>query len=735
MSGPDFLDWQEQNDVFEVMATYNGGDNLGNDFPTVVGDRAVFSNARHVSHDFFKVFGQSAAAGRLLTEADVEVAEPNVAVVGNQWAAAHFGTAEAAVGKEIDAYGVRLEIVGVAARGFDYPSAADIWIPSSANHPDRSHQTYRAVGKLKRGVELPLAQAQMRAVGDNISRQHSEDGGKTVTLIPLQDRLTGTIRGTLWMFMGGVMGLLLIACANVSNMLLARASVRNREVALRAALGAERGRLVRQLLTEGWVLAGLAVVPGLLLAYVLVQGLMALSPADLPRLDEVRIDTTVLLFALGLTFITTLLFGLVPAIHASRLDLSHALAQGGSRGTTSSSGSWSRSGLVVAEVALSVILLTSAGLLLGSFQVLQQVDLGFTTERVLVVQTEYAVEDLEGIRARTGYYSDVLDHLRALPGVSAAAGVAYLGMGQEPRALRDFFIRGRPEEQPNERPQAELHAITSGYFETLEIPLRAGRDFNAHDASLPGSAIRSAASVAIVNEALARATFPDISPIGERIRTHEQAPWMEIVGVVGDTRWQDPASEAPPVIFVPSTQDWGNSLALLARTPLDEMSFAATLQGLLQDANPTVPVRFTTMDELFSDAIAYPRFRSQLTGALAGAALLLAALGISSVLAYLVGQRTREIAVRRALGATAGDIVRLVVVHSSRWIAIGLVLGLAGALAVARLLEGLLYEISPWNAGIYLGVAVVLGTAALIATLVPALRAAGIAPIIALQQE
>lgn len=735
VSGPDFLDWQAQSDVFEVMAAYNGGDNLGNDFPTIVGDRAVFANARFVTRDFFAVFGQSASAGRLLTQGDVQEAEPTVAVVANQWATTYFGSAQAAVGKTIDAYDTRLEIVGVAERGFDYPGAADIWVPSPANHPDRSHHTYRAVGKLKSGIELSSAQAQMRTIGDNLAREYSEGIQKTVMLTPLQERITGGIRGTLWMFMGGVMVLLLIACANVSNMLLARASVRKREVSLRAALGAERGRLVRQLLTEGWVLASLAVIPGLLLAFVLVQGLMALSPADLPRLDEVGVDTTVLLFALGLTFLTTLLFGLAPAIHASRLDLSHAMAQGGSRGTSSSSGSWFRGALVVSEVALSVVLLTSAGLLLGSFQGLQRVDLGFTTERVLVAFTEYPVEDLEDIRARSGYYSEALESLRALPGVNAAAGVAYLGMGREPRAARDYFIRGQPEGQPGERPQAELHAITPGYFETLEIPLRAGRDFAAYDAAQPGSAAHSGPMVAIVNEALAQAAFPGVSPLGRRIRTSERAPWMEIVGVVGDTRWQDPASEAPPVIFVPSTQDWGNSLSILVRSPLDEGSLTATLQALLHDADPNVAVSFATMDEMFADAIAYPRFRSQLTGALAGAALLLAALGIFSVLAYVVGQRTREIAVRRAMGATATDVVRLVVIHSSRWITIGLALGLAGALAAARLLEGLLYEISPWDVGILLGGVVVLGTAALIATLVPAVRAAGIAPRVALQQE
>ena len=324
----------------------------------------------------------------------------------------------------------------------------------------------------------------------------------------------------------------------------------------------------------------------------------------------------------------------------------------------------------------------------------------------------------------------MLDRLRAVPGVSAASGVAYLGMGREPRSPRDFFIQGRPEGRPGERPQAEFHAITPDYFKTLEIPVRAGRDFDRTDTP-------ERPPVAIINETLARTAFPGESPIGQRIRTgtNRRAPWMEIVGVVGDTRWQDPSQPAPAVIFAASTQGLGNSLAILARTSLDELSLASTLRALLHDANPTVPVKFETMEELFDSTLAYPRFRTQVIGLFAGVAALLAAVGIFSVLAYLVGQRTRELAVRRALGARAADVVRLVVGQGLRLVAIGLVLGLAGALAVARLLTGLLYEISPWDVGTYLGTIAVLGSAALLATLLPGDQSRHDCAVIVLQQE
>jgi putative ABC transport system permease protein len=389
--------------------------------------------------------------------------------------------------------------------------------------------------------------------------------------------------------------------------------------------------------------------------------------------------------------------------------------------------------LVVAEVALSVILLVTAGLLLRSFQTLQQVDLGFTKNRVLVAYTEYAVRDsnlTEDLRTRSRFYADVLDRLRAVPGVSAASGVAYLGMGREPRSPRDFYVQGRPEGQPGERPQAEFHAITADYFKTLDIPVRAGRDFDRTD-------VPERPPVVIVNETLARTAFPGESPIGRRIRTgtSPMAPWMEIVGIVGDTRWQDPSQPARAVIYAASAQGFGNSLALLARTSVDELSLASTLRTLLHDTNPTVPVKFETLEELFDLTLAYPRFRTQVLGLFAGVAALLAAVGIFSVLAYLVGHRRRELAVRRALGAQAADVIRLIVAQGLRLVAIGLVLGLAGALAMSRLLTALLYEIGPWDAGAYLGTTAVLGGAALFATLVPAIRAATIAPVILLQQE
>jgi putative ABC transport system permease protein len=648
-------------------------------------------------------------------------------VVRYHWAVSHFGSAQAAIGRTITVYGTALEIVGVAAPGFSYPGATDLWAPWNATGTNRSASSFRVVGRLREGVDVAQAGARMRAVGDGLGRQYPENRLKTVTVAPLRERLTGDVRTMLWVLMAAVGVVLLIACANIANLLLARAAVRTREIALRAALGAGRSRVVRQLLTESAVLGGAAGAVGLATAALLVKALVALTPGDLPRLAEVRIDGAVLLFALGLALACTLVVGVVPALHASRLDLSEALKQGGSRGATAG-GPRVRAALVVAEVALSVVLLAAAGLLLRSFQELQRTDLGFTTDRVVVAYTQYVAGDEAARARRTAFYADLLDRLRTVPGVSGAAGVAFLPMGREQRSASDFFVEGRPEGEPGARPKAELHAVTPEYFRTLEIPMRLGRDFEKADT-------KERPPVAVVNETLARTTFPGEPALGRRIRRNPKAPWMEIVGVVADSRWQDPSRPAPPVIYAASAQGLGGSLSIVARTSLDEATLAATLRTLLHDVDPTVPVRFESMKELFAGALAYPRFRTQLIGAFAGAAALLAAVGLFSVLAYLVGQRTREIAIRRAVGARAADIVRLIAGEGLRLVAAGLALGIGGALAVARLLTSLLHGIGPWDVLTYLGAVAVLAVAALLATLLPAVRAASIAPVVALQED
>jgi predicted permease len=727
VSGPDYLDWETQSDVFAAMAAIHGN----NDDPTVVGDRAVFANDRYVSGNFFTVFGQSAAAGRLLTARDVpaDTALPTVAVVAYGWATAHFGSAEAALGKLISVYGNSLQIIGVAAPGFRYPDEADIWAPWRTENggTDRADHNYRAVGRLKPDVPLPRAQAQMLTIADSLAQQYPENQLKSSILAPLQARLTGPVRGTLWLLMAASVAVLLVACANIAGLLLARATERSREIALRAALGAGRLRVARQLLMESGLLAAAGGAAGLLLALLLTRVLLALSPVALLAADGSLLDASVLLFALGISWLALLSFGVVPALRVSQLDLMNGL-RGGSKLITSGGATRLRSTLVIAEVALSVILLVAGGLLLRSFLLLQQVDLGFRSDRVVFAYMQYAVDSDDEVSARTAFYVELLERLRRVPGVSAAAGITFLPMGKETRPARDIFVRGRQAGRPGERPQAEFYATTPDYFATLGIPLREGRDFTDTDT-------RERPPIAIVNEAFVRTALADQPALGQHVRWNERGPWMEIVGVVGDTRWQNPGLPPQPMLFVSSLQGFGTSLSIAARTSLDAQVVASTLRSLVRDLNPAVPVRLETMDDLFESALAQPRFLALVVGVFSALAALLAAVGLFSVLAYMVGQRRRELAVRRALGAQIADVLKMIVAQGLRLAAAGLVIGLVLTLALMRFLQGLLYGISPWDAPTYAGAAAVLGVAALLATLLPAIRATAITPLIALQDD
>jgi predicted permease len=422
------------------------------------------------------------------------------------------------------------------------------------------------------------------------------------------------------------------------------------------------------------------------------------------------------------------LFSLVPAVKASRLNLADALHEAGTKGAVAAGSARLRSVLVVTEIALSVVLLAGAGLLLRSFQKLHAEDLGFTTERVVTAYTQYALGEGRTRPIRTAFYRDLLSRVRTLPGVTAASGVSVLPLGRELNRPADFFIEGRSPGLPGERPQANSLSIATDYFKTLNISFRSGRDFgDADTADTP--------RVVIVNEALARAAFPGEPAVGRRISMNAEGPWMEIVGVVADTRWRDPSVPPRPEYFNASGQGVGGSLTILARASTDEGAVGRALHALLQEADPTVPVRIETMQDMLGSALAYPRLRTQLIGAFSGMALLLSAIGIFSVLAYVVSQRTKELAVRRAVGAGPGEVVWLVVAQGLRLVAAGLILGLTGALSGSRLFAGLLYETSPFDAVTYVAVVGILGLAAVLAMLLPAVRAARVDPIVALRQE
>jgi putative ABC transport system permease protein len=727
VSAPDFDDWQSQNSTLARMA-YHYGDEL----TTIVDGRAEYANVELVTPEFFAVFGQTAVAGRLFTDREQQAP---LMVVSFSWAVSHFGSADAAPGQTMTVDGRAGQIVGVAPPGFHYPDKTDIWQPAGIVPVVRVRtvHNYAAVGLLKPGVPLASAREELRVIGNRLAAAYPNDNRlKTVALTPLQDRLTKGVQTTLWVLMGAVAVVLLIACANIANLLLARAATRTREVALRVALGASRGRVARQLLTEYLLLAAVAAVAGLALAQLVLRLLVAMAPAGLPRLNEVAIDRPVLLFALAASLVSTLLFGLAPALHASRLDLTDSLKQGGAKGAVTGGSGRLRSTLVAIEVALSVMLLVSAGLLLRSFQALHRVDLGLSIDRVLTVDASLSGESPEDRRRAARFYQDLIDRVRQQPGVTQAGGGHFVPFGSG-GADSAYFIEGRPAPPPGEWTSADIQVVTPGYFQTLRVPLRAGRDFSESDTE-------EAPLVVIVNEALARAAFPGGNALGQRLKTGyalSTFKWMEIVGVAADARRIDPGRPPRAELFIPYRQHPTSvrAMSVLARTRQEPETMVPLLRDVLRQLNPEVPVRFATMDEAFAQSLAYPRFRTVLVSAFAGLAVLLALVGLFSVLAYLVGQRTKEFAVRFAMGARTMDVVRLVLREGLRLVGVGVVFGIAGALALSRLLKGLLYGVSAWDPGTYAAIVALLVTAALLACVLPAWRAAAVNPLVSLRHD
>jgi putative ABC transport system permease protein len=724
-SAPDFYDWRAQNHVFEAMAYHAGGE-----FRVVVEGEPAFGFVQFATPDFFRVFGTKPAAGRFWTEQENRA---SIAVVSHDWAVAHFGDPHKAIGQQIRTART-LEIVGVAPAGFKYPASTDVWFPAGLvpETPTRGGHNYLVVGRLKPGVRLEDARTELRAIGDRLGQQYPESRHKTVALTPLREKLTRDARTTLWLLLGTVAGVLLIACVNVANLQLVRAATRGREMAVRCAVGAGPGRIVRQVLTESFLLGGLGCLVGLLAGWLTLSAFVAIAPADIPRLNEVRLDQRVLLFTLGLTAVCSLLFGLGPARRVARVDVSRGLRHQPGKGVLGPGARRSRSLLVMAEVALSFVLLVAAGLLLRSFVQLNRVDLGFSTDRVLATTTIVPTQGLEQQSRATIFYTDLIDRVRQMPGVRQTAGtrtMPFIGLSSD----SGYTIDGNPTPAPSELPLATIHVITPGFFETIDVRITRGRDFSVNDQY-------GRPQVAIVNERLVRDAFGAGDGIGRTIRTGmtlESTKGMQIVGVVADTREMSPDAPPRPGIYLPYLQHPGpgSRLELLTHTSIAPETLAASIREAARALNPEVPVRFSTMDDAFSRALAYPRFRAMLVAGFALLAVVLALVGIYGVLSFLVAERTPEIGVRMALGALRRDIFSHVMSGSMRLVAGGLLAGLLGTLAIVRVLQTVLYGVSPRDPLTIATVAGLFVATAFLASSIPALRASRIDPLVALRQD
>jgi putative ABC transport system permease protein len=733
VSPQNFLDLQAQAGSFASMAAYdNGGVILtGGGTPTRL-------EGAQVSASFFDLLRVAPALGRGFLDGENDPARSKVVVLGHRLWSERFGADPSILGRTIQLDRTPFEVVGIAPAGFSYPESAQLWTPLEYDevfrHRSRGAWYLTAIGRLKDGVPVEQAGREAALVGARLAQQYPDaNEGVGATVGSLHESMVGKARPALLVLLGAVGFVLLIACVNVANLLLARVAAREPELALRSALGASRSRLLRQLMTESVLLSVIGGAAGILLASLSLGSLLALQPADMPRLDEIRLDRTVLAFATVLSLVTGLLFGSVPALHMARRATAQSLREG-ARSLIGGHGGPLRAGLVVGQVALAMVLLAGAGLLGRSFMRLRHVEPGFDprsalTFRIALPESAYPEEP-----ARAAFVSELLARLAAVPGVRQVGAVMGLPLGGT-RFNLSFEVDGRPALTPAQQPSMEVRVATPQYFGTMGIPVKRGRGFLPTDVagSLP---------VAVITEAAAARYFPGEDPLGQRITLGWRRPDGKpraggvVVGIVGDVREHGLAMDYPAEIYVPYAQLPVTAMDLVMRTSVAPESLLPSVQAVLHGLDPEMPAaRPRTLEAIVSRSLGEPRFYVTLLGAFAFTALALAALGIFGVMSYLVVQRSREIGIRIALGALPRDILRGTLREALLLAGAGVVLGLAGALGLSRTLRSLLFELSPNDPATLLAVAVLLTVVAVLASWLPARRASRVDPLAALRIE
>ena len=734
VTGGDEIDISGEHEAFEAVAYYQGGE-MG----VQIADRAEFVGTQLVHPDFFRVFGVPPAAGRPFNRDDGE----RSAIVSLGFAQRQFGGAAGALGQSVRIAGRPYRIVGVMPAAMQFPPSTDVWAaaPLEPSNHNRSGHNYRAVAKLAPGGSVEAANARLSALAARLARAFPDTNGrKTFVATPLRDSLVSQVRATLFVMMGAVAFVLLIACANVANLILARASGRSRELAVRAALGAGRRHIVGQLLAESLVLALMAGAVGLLVARLGTDALLGVGSryVPLPRLSDVQVDGRVLLFTAVVSVITAVGFGLAPALQASRAGVGAALRQSGGRGSLGTSSSRIRSGLVVAQIALSFMLAINAGLLFRSFVALTDTPLGFRTEGLLVTYAQAPARgsffDQSGLDEyiRAGQlFDDLFARVREIPGVISAGGAMGLPTGAYDSS-GSYAVEGQHTWGGDFRklPSAGFRLASPGYFRTMAIPVVRGRDFDGGD-------LYERPFVAVISELLARQSFGAGDPIGRRLMCGlDSEKWMTIVGVVGDIRQASPASPPRPELYMPLRQHpyTSSRVQMVIRTSVPPESLIGSVRETVHSMSPEVATKFTTMEASVSDSISAPRFRMALVSTFATLALLLAVAGMYAVMSYVTTQRTSEFGLRVALGARAGDVVGLVLRGAARLVAVGVALGLLLALATSRVVTAMLFGIEPMDTRAYAGVLVLALPFVFLAAILPALRAARVDPMIALRE-
>ena len=733
VSYPDYLDWRQQARTFESMAiipTVNSGFVLAGEEPLQVQGRLVSGN-------FFDVLGARARLGRPLRPDDDRVGADRVVVLGHGLWQRRFGADRAVIGRKIVVDGTPMEVVGVMPPAFRYPPKAEMWTPVVPAIPEavanRGVCWAIVVGRLGPGARLAQAQAELDGIVARLAKAFPDAAADAAVVKPLTDELFGPARPALLVLLAAVLLVMLVACANVSALLLARAADRQREIAVRLALGASRGRLVRQLLCESALIALAGVAGGLVLAEWGLAALIALVPTDVPRLQDAAIDLRVLAFAAALAAAAALLSGLAPALVASRPALTDALESGA---RTAGPGSAQRSlqGLLVgAETAVALVLLLGAGLMAQTFQNLRRLDLGYDPRHVLALEVVAPHGKYEKPAEWRSLYQRLVERIARLPGVEASAGVFLRPLWGQMGNDWLFTVEGQSDADSRRNPHVNLEAVTPGYFGTMRTPLLRGRDFTDRDAE-------GAPGVAIVSNDFARRYWPGQDPIGKRLKiplpdSPYHLTWLTVVGVVADARYREIQSSRLD-LFLSYLQSPYGPRHIVVRTTGDPLAVAPSVRAAVRDADRELLAEdVTAMETVVAAALGGPRFGMQLLSAFALAALALAALGTYGVMAFLVGRRTREIGVRMALGARATDVTALILRQGLRPVMAGLTVGLGASLLLGRALGALLYGVAPHDPATMAAAAGTLAGIAAAACFLPARRAARLDPAAALRRE
>jgi putative ABC transport system permease protein len=725
----DFTDWSQQTDLFASTAAYwTGNANLGAD-----GAEPERVPRAGVTTGFFSVLGVQPVLGRTFFPEDDKPGTFTAAIISHGLWKRRFGSDPAIVGKQVQMSSRPLTVIGVMPAGFEYPEQTQVWVTSAVNLSEepRDNRAWSAIARLNSGVDVKQAQNRISAINAQLDKQfHETNKGWDVSTSTLHERLVREVKPSLLALLGAVGFVLLIACANVANLLLARSAARQKEIAIRAAMGASRTRVLRQMLTESVLLSAIGGVAGLVLSIWLTDLLMSMLPEGAPRLEQVGIDYRVLTFALGVSALTGILFGIVPALQASKLDVTSALKEGG-RGAEGHRRTSARSLLLIGEVALSLMLLVGAGLLIKSFLRLQEVRPGFNPHNVLIANLA-----LPGAKYKdqqfVEFFRQLKERLETTPGVQAVGGSVNLPLNASGYAIgRGFIPEGRPLTVDENR-DAMFSTITGDYFRALQIPLLSGRAFELRDNA-------DGPKVVIINESVAKRHFGSpTAAIGKRLSIWRDEKFMrEIVGVVGDTKTGSLTGDGGMQIYVPHAQDlqW-NFMGLVIRTAGDPAAFAPTLRREVQALDKDQPIyNVRTMDDVVMNSLGTRRVSMQLFAVFAGAALLLAALGIYGVMAYSVTQRTQEIGLRMALGAQKSDVLGLIIRQGMALTVIGVIVGLAGAFGLTRVIGNLLFGVTATDPATFVAIPLLLLFVALLACYLPARRAARLDPTRALAQS